>query len=85
MKAEDILPDERNQAELNGVAIRKGTVAAFLANAKVWCDSSTDPAHKQAAERDILDAMPALQALGLFEVLSVRNAALRKMITRMHG
>ena len=33
-RPEDILPDDQNSAEINGVVVRKGTVAAFLANAQ---------------------------------------------------
>jgi hypothetical protein len=80
MRAEDILPDQQNQAELSGVVVRKGTVGAFLANAKVWCEAGTDVAQRHAAERDLLDALPALRALGLFDVLSIRDAALRRLI-----
>lgn len=82
MRAEDLLPGDVNQTERDGVAIRKGTVGAFLVNAKVWCDTA-GPAQRAAAERDIIDALPALRALGLFEVLSIRDAALRRLV-EMH-
>lgn len=80
MRAEDILPDHLNQVERDGVVIRKGNVGAFLANARVWCDPATDPEQKAAAERDLLDALPALRALGLFEVLSIRDADLQRLV-----
>lgn len=80
MRAEDILPDEQNLIERNGVLIRKGSVGAFLANARIWCAADTVPAQRKAAERDILDALPGLRALGLFEVFSVRDAELRRLI-----
>ncbi|AKC78203.1 preprotein translocase subunit SecD [Xanthomonas arboricola] len=80
MRAEDLLPDDQNHTERNGVVLRKGTVAAFLVNAKVWSDPAADAVQRQAAERDLLDALPALRALGLFEVLSIRDAALRRLV-----
>lgn len=80
MRAEDLLPDDTNQTERDGVAIRKGTVGAFLVNAKVWCDPAAEPLQRVAAERDILAAMPALRALGLFEVLAIRDAALQRLV-----
>jgi hypothetical protein len=83
MRAEDILPDNQNHAERGGLVIRKGTVAAFLANARVWCDPAADASRRQAAERDILDALPSLQALGLFDVLSIRDAGLKRLVDRM--
>jgi hypothetical protein len=32
------------------------------------------------AERDIVDAIPALRALGIFDVMEIRDAALRALI-----
>jgi hypothetical protein len=80
MRAEQMLPDHLNQADLNGVTVRKGTVGAFLFNAMVWTDRSASAQTRAAAERDILDALPALQALGLFEVMEIRMSALRTLI-----
>lgn len=80
MKAEDLLPDHLNQADINGVVVRKGTVGAFLANARVWSHRRSSAQGRADAERDIVDALPALRALGIFEVLEIRDAALRSMV-----
>jgi len=80
MKAEDLLPDHVNQADINGVVVLKGTVGAFLANARIWTDRSSSAQGREDAERDIVDALPALRALGIFEVLEIRDAALRLMV-----
>ncbi|WP_326534619.1 hypothetical protein [Pseudorhodoferax sp.] len=80
MKAQDILPDGQNQLEIDGIVIRKGSVGAFLANARVWCDAAADSARRADAEADILQALPALRQLRLFEVLSVRDEALRRLV-----
>ncbi|SEN54999.1 hypothetical protein [Halomonas caseinilytica] len=80
MRAEDILPDDTHQIEKSGTVIRKGSVAAFLANAKCWSDPTTSPDERATAERDILAALPALRALGLFEVLAVRDPALQRRL-----
>ncbi|MGK5007598.1 hypothetical protein [Janthinobacterium sp. LB2P70] len=80
MRAEDVLPDQQNQGQFNGVTVRKGTVGAFLANAKVWLDESSGSAERSMAERDIVDALPALHALGLFDILQVRDATLRELV-----
>ena len=80
MKAEDLLPDHLNQADINGVVVRKGTVGAFLANARIWTDRLSSAQGRADAERDIVDALPALRALGIFEVLEIRDAALRSMV-----
>ncbi|MBS0447877.1 MAG: hypothetical protein JSR59_18205 [Proteobacteria bacterium] len=80
MRAEDALPDQLNAATIEGVTIRKGTIAAFLANAKVVADARSDPAARAVAERDIADALPALRAIGLFDVLAVRDARVRALV-----
>ena len=80
MKAQDVLPDDVNQGEFQGVMVRKGTVGAFLANARAWCDAAATRERREAAGRDIAQALPALRALGLFEVLQLRDPALRAWI-----
>lgn len=80
MRAEDLLSDNQNQVERDGVVIRKGSVGAFLANANVWCDPKLDAAQRAAVEGDILALLPALRALGLFEVFAIRDTALRQLI-----
>ncbi|TEA80165.1 hypothetical protein [Allopusillimonas ginsengisoli] len=82
MRAEDLLPDNLDHVERHGVVIRKGSVGAFLANVRLWCDPSADALQREAAERDIVDALPALRAVGLFDVLSIKDAALRRLVAR---
>ncbi|PLY41249.1 hypothetical protein CSZ94_16595 [Janthinobacterium sp. ROICE36] len=81
MRAKDVLPDQQNQGQFNGVIVRKGTVAAFLANARLWLDETASVAERTIAERDILDALPALHALGLFDIVQVRDAALCELVS----
>lgn len=80
MRAEDLLPDGQNQIDLAGTTIRKGTVGAFLINARVWLDPQSVTSQRQQAEADMRDAVPALQALGLCEVLDIRDPALRQWL-----
>ncbi|MBY4897189.1 hypothetical protein [Cupriavidus sp. AU9028] len=82
MRAEDVLPNDQDHVELDGITIRKGSVGAFLANARIWCNESAGAAERQAAERDILAALPALRALGLFDVLAVRDERLRALVEK---
>ncbi|MCX4163129.1 MULTISPECIES: hypothetical protein [Paraburkholderia] len=80
MRAEELLPDHLNQGEFNGVPVRKGTVGAFLANARIWRDASATEEARATAQRDIVDALPALRALGLFDVLEIRDNELRAFV-----
>ena len=80
MRAEDALPDQLNATTIEGVTIRKGTIAAFLSNAKLLVDEHADPEARAVAERDIVDALPALRAVGLFDVLEVRDERVRAIV-----
>lgn len=83
MRAQDILPDNINQVEVNDVAVRKGTVDAFLINARLWLKPGATAEEREVTEQDILDALPALVALGLFDFLSIRDPKLREFVA-MH-
>lgn len=80
MRAQDILPDDANEASFAGMTIRKGTVAAFLANARAFADPALADAARAAALAEIEEALPALRALGLFEVLEIRHPPLRALV-----
>jgi hypothetical protein len=77
MRAEHFLPDHVDHVDFNGVTIRKGTVDAFLANALAWTDPASTEAARAAAATDIIAALPALRAVGLFDVFEIRDVRLR--------
>lgn len=80
MRAEQILPDHVDQTEIDGVIVRKGTVGAFLRNAKAWTAPHTPEPQRREAERDIVEAVPALRALGLFDAMMLRDDRLRQLV-----
>ncbi|NMG66204.1 hypothetical protein GPA19_14745 [Azoarcus indigens] len=80
MRAQDILPVGLDQIERQGITIRKGAVGAFLANARALQDTALDDAAKEQALRDIADGLPALRALGLFDILEIRDPRLRALV-----
>ncbi|AXL49272.1 preprotein translocase subunit SecD [Paraburkholderia caffeinilytica] len=80
MRADQVLPDHINQADFNGTTVRKGTVAAFLANARIWTDAGASEAARAQAEADIVEALPALRALAVFDVFEIRDVSLRKWV-----
>ena len=80
MRAEDILPDDVNESLMNGVHVRKGSVGAFLANARVLLDPASTAEDRAIAERDIVDGLPALRALGLFDVVQIRDERLQLLV-----
>jgi hypothetical protein len=80
MRAEDILPSDVDEAAFKDVTVRKGTVGAFLANIKVLSDPNASRDDHAAAERDLVDALPALCALGLFDALQIRDPRVRAIV-----
>ena len=80
MRADQILPDDVDHGQFQGVTIRKGTVAAFLANARTWTDAHASADVRAQASREIARDLPALRALGLFEVLQIRDERLRALV-----
>lgn len=80
MRAQDVLPDHVNEVEVGGVTVRKGSVGAFLANARVLQDPCASAGARAAAAGDIEALAPALRALGLFDVLEVRDPQLRALV-----
>jgi len=82
MQAQDVLPDGQDFVVRNGLALRKGSVGAFLANAQVLQDPTATAEARRAAERDLVSLLPALEALGLFDVFELRSPTLRDAVAR---
>ena len=80
MRADQLLPDHVDSVDVRGVTIRKGTVAAFLANARIWSDRASGETARERAAADIVEALAALRASGLFDVLTIIDPALRAWI-----
>ena len=80
MRADQVLPDDVNHGQFDGLTIRKGTVAAFLANARTWTRADADADERAQAQAQIAADAPALRALGLFEVLEIRDERLRRFV-----
>jgi hypothetical protein len=80
MRAEELLPDHINSGEFNGITVRKGTVGAFLINAKTLQNATISPGEREQVLAEMRDAVPALQALGLLDVFEAREPALRSFI-----
>jgi hypothetical protein len=68
-KANDILPDDIDETRMDGISVRKGTVAAFLVS-RIRIAAKTSSGECSEAERDIVEALPALRAVEL----SLKNA-----------
>jgi hypothetical protein len=80
IRPEDVLADEVNSTTLNGAEVRKGTVAAFIANAKILESlAPTDP-HYGEVEAQLRELVPAVRAVGVLDVFAPRTAAIAAVI-----
>ncbi len=80
MRAEDILPDNETFVKKDGALLRKGSVAAFIANAKILLDSQSSLEECAIAEKDLIDLIPTLKAVGLFDIFEVKSEKIKKLI-----
>lgn len=82
MKAQDIIPDGQDFTVIGGRTLRKGSVGAFLANARILEDARASAEEKHAAQQDLHALVPTLDALGLFDVFELRSSALRDEVAQ---
>ena len=82
MKAQDIIPDGQDFTVIDGHTVRKGSVGAFLANARVLEDPNATADERRVARDDLAALIPTLDALGLFDVFELRSPALRDEVAR---
>ena len=80
MRPEDVLPDEVDTCEINGLTLRKGTVAAFLWNCRRWLELAPGVPERAGIETEMKAALPALRALGVFDLFDLRDARLRALV-----
>jgi hypothetical protein len=80
MRATDMLADDQDERVVGGVSVRKGSVGAFLVNARILSDPAATLEERQMAERDIVELLPALRALGLFDIFEIKDEMLRALV-----
>jgi len=73
VRPEDVLPDGAERASFDGLEIRKGTVAAFVANARALDDAEPGTEAHRELLATLEDLAPQPAAIGLFEVFELRN------------
>ena len=81
VRPEDVLNDDQNETTLGGVDVRKGTVAAFVANARLLETVSPTDADYEEIRQQLRALAPAVRAAGLLDVFSPRSAEIRDIFT----
>jgi hypothetical protein len=84
-RARDVLPDGADYAHLGGRDIRKGTVAAFVANARHLEELTPGTAEFDEVRDALRTAVPQLRAIGLFEVFTPRSPYLGEIVSQAGG
>lgn len=77
---QDILPDGVEQTELAGITFRMGTIAAFVANARLWSNPATEASARAKIEQAMIQALPALRVLGVLDVFVPRDERLKALV-----
>ncbi len=68
-----MLPDDADDASFAGVTARKGTVAAFVANAKLLDDLPAGSPEREAVLAQLRALAPVLRAVGVLDVFTPRS------------
>lgn len=79
IKPEDILSENQSNATINGEVIRKGTVAAFMANIAIYESPTASLEEKQAAWAMIQSLVIKIQAVGLADCVTWKNKDVQKL------
>jgi hypothetical protein len=78
-RPEDILPDDINTKSIDGISVRKGTVAAFLANIEQF-ERATTAEEKGIAKKMLVDLAPAIHVIGLHERVIFKNKEVEQIL-----
>ncbi len=81
IKPDDILADTENFVALNGLTIRKGSIAAFLKNIDLFEDVHSTPSQKQAALKMIKELAPAIITSGLHRHAIFKNKTIEAILS----
>ncbi|MDI5967065.1 hypothetical protein [Streptantibioticus silvisoli] len=80
VRPEDLLPDGADTCVINDVEVRKGSVAAFVANAKRLDGLELGTPEDTEVRAQLRKLVPALRAVGVLDVFTVRSETLADLI-----
>ncbi len=80
IRPEDILPDGVDSTVINGENVRKGTVAAFLANINILENPQSSEQQKQQAINVMKELAPAVIAIGLHKHVVFKNTQAKQIL-----
>jgi hypothetical protein len=85
VRPEDILPNGIDSTAINGKIVRKGSVAAFLANIDILENLTASAQQKQEAINTMKELVPALVAIGLHKHATFKNSQAEQILVDTKG
>ncbi len=82
VKQEDILSDSENTTNLNGLTIRKGSIAAFLKNIDILENPKTTEQQMAKVIDAIKELVPAVVAAGLHKHAVFKNRIVQDLLDK---
>jgi hypothetical protein len=82
MRAEDLFPAGVDSVEVDGVRVRKGSIAAFIHNALALDQLDPEGEEYERAVAEIQSLAPALKAVRVFEVFSLRSDRVARIVAQ---
>lgn len=80
IRPEDVLPDGVDSTYINGKLVRKGTIAAFLANTDILENQNATEQEKQEAIYAMKELAPAVIAIGLHKHVIFKNTQVEQIL-----
>lgn len=82
VRPEGVLPDGVDTTSINGKMVRKGTIAAFLANADILENCNANEHQKQEALNMMLELAPAVITIGLHKHVIFKNPQVEQILVK---
>jgi len=80
IRPQDVLPDGVDSTMINGTIARKGTIAAFLANADILENKEATELQRQEALNIMKELAPTVIAIGLHKHVLFKNPQIEQIL-----
>lgn len=80
VRPEDVLPDGQDSADFGGLALRKGTVAAFVRNAQRYVELPDDAPEAAELKAALAETVPQLRAIGVLDVFVPASPRIKTIV-----
>lgn len=85
IRPDDILADDKDFLEFNGLAMRKGSIAAFLKNIELFEDQNSTDFQKKEAMEMIKELGMVVIATGLHKHATFKNTVIEELLNSLQA